>query len=261
MRQDANISVTGARQGTNAPFTQDSTLTIQSTRLSPKLFVSIRVFCNEAVVPPVRISHIQKTVDTYELFMSDAANRKIGSFIADRQDNAIGNVWSTLITAADGTVKGHVTYDGNQYSTLWSTLQQINGMIRLADSAFVLLPFCLVAEMSGGLRTIHIDGETTTEPVCIVPAACVHVGVSPSGVISVDAGRPEKLQTEYGFRWLGMDNVDHIDGSAAAGTTRMSSENMLDITGCHLVFRSGLTSNLRVITDVPEVRLEGVLDG
>lgn len=270
-----NIDRTDAEYNTKAPFRYQCPLTLLSGTLPAQAIRSVVVYCDENIVPPVRITSLSVDPEAAEccgVLFSDAEGHAVGTAYLYKLEQGV--FITTFILDQYDVIKGHVSYNTDATNAFLQAAIMSGGLLRMTDDDFLLLPQCHVASFKGHLRAIRVNGKLTHRHVNFNPTiemrseavtAESNTGLAPYSYV-VSLAEPleqgETMDTSLslnGITWLAMNNLFKVDGVAAQSPTYLL-QHPFDIAGAHLVIRSSDTSNIRVISTERAITFTGVLD-
>ena len=238
-----NVDRNSSIEQTKAPFTYDSTLSYGDTVLSVNDFVSIKITVTSSHVPPV---HIARLTQNKELIFSDSRGTDVG-YVQLYDTTETDSLVSSVILSPTHIVAGHIVCSKNTINQLLGLLSRTSETVYFGSSAFVLLPQCHVAMLTGTCRSIRLGDVYTTAN------AAVHFKGSVYG----------KAPSSSNRYTLTINTVNSWDNLALPRNNicvlTVGSTNYW-VGGCHLLFKHGVLSNLRVIHADNSIMLKGVTD-
>lgn len=263
---NGNIDRNDAQYNTNAPFTGDTeSLSINGTILPPCSIRSLKIYCDETVTPPVRLSRISRNSEgsVYTVHFTDGKSVTAAVWRLFKQQPAgLPEYVTNFLLSEDGDLRGHITFHRSLPETLKGLVRDMQS-VSTGSGAFEVLPQCLTAYLKGVCRSLSVNGSVLHASTDICPANLVHSSVS-DGVYSIG------LMDEYaesvpcdGICSLRVDDVTAVNGKPTTGED--IARDPIWLGGKHLVIRSSVASNVRVVyngkTTPNSIELRGVLDG
>lgn len=257
MAINTNIAIEDASYNTHAPFTWESTMTVNGFTLSYKDFLSFIIYCRPGIVPPVHICSVRPSekvrpgsyTSYYSVCIADSSNTEIGYF--DVYSSAAGDKMRESIIYNKNDIQiGHVYLSGNAMNAFMPV--QPGAMYRVDPDAFVLLPTCHVPYPRRLAECIEINGKKFYTDVRITFKPTVHVEIPP------DFSRSYPLN--IGVASLYTD-PDDMDGFTTLCIRHRGAESIYDVAGKHLMIKSTIASNVRVISDSGSITITGPGNG
>lgn len=261
-----NIDVIDAEQGSNFPFTFNSSLELNGVKLSSDLFEFIKIYCSEDIILPCSIIKIMLSPtinDCVEITFGDAIGKSVGTLwihaTGSYQDNDGAWYMTGLIHNEHRVLKGFASYSTNLYYILRSCVDSAKDNTILIDNDFVLLPICCIPRFKEAMSSISAGGRTTCSNVSFCPGEytrAIFEGTYPDYTYAmsiIDKYKP----TKNGICDL------HVPLSFPQG---IYTEDLW-VGGMDMILKHTVESNIRVtketdprITKTPVIQIQGVLD-
>lgn len=263
---NANIDRNDAQINTKAPFTYESPLKLLDSELPSMAFQSIKIYCGEGFVPPVRLSSVAvvpEHPDQCDVRFADKSGKPMCHAVICLLSEGTKDYITTLLTDDYGVIKGHVTYRRDTPGVLLTAARRSDGLFTTQAGDFTLLPQCHEAWITGNCKAISVNGTTTRSNVRLIPSILVHTRIDPDSSYCFDLAdvywpdvTVSAREAVNGLCNLVVHNVKKLNGVTIDGTT-----DPIWIGGKHLVIRSSVTSNIRVGVTDTSIVLKGVMDG
>lgn len=264
MLDNFNIDQQDAVKFTKYPFTEGSTLAVCGSALPPASFVSVRIMCSQGATVSLTGLQMDPSCDFASAVFTDSGTGAAAGIWRVYPATAAGTGMVTaLLYDADGVLTGHLACVSGLPCWLYELCRTNGGDVQLDRQALVLRPECTVPAIDGTGRVIAVSGTDTalasTGDVRILLDGYLRDSLS-SGVLTIDAAGP----VSQDLLVLPSSVQISADGllSVAVCMDDDSSSSCLEVPcrGKHLIVRSGLASNLRVLTSGSGITLHGVLD-
>lgn len=260
-----NIVHTDAKYNTNAPFEWNCPLVLNSIKISSEYFRSVKIYCDKTNVLPVHLDTITISIEDSNIcYVSfcDANGIEIGKWRAcvSTDSDTNSEYCTAFIRNTHNEIKGHISFHTSLPGALLNCARKSNGTVTADYGDFVLLPHCHVAWHPGHGRTITINDYTTLQNVKIHPGILTRIdsNLNANGDnLSISVVGPYKDKSQKnGICNLVADNVIYVNGSETTAASLV--RNPIWLGGKHLVIRSSITSNIRVLCDGQSIYLAGV---
>lgn len=266
-----NIDIYDARINTKAPFVYTSKLRIGSSVLPDNAFVAIQIAISDASALPVHISSMQLSSDILTIEFSSILQGRLGTWRTGYKLSEHDNIEfiSGYIYSDSGILIGHVTCLPDTPGTIAGYLQLAGGSVVISDTDFILLPQCCITAPEGSMRTIAIqDGSPSTADTIIDVGRYVLSSSDASYNITINAyGDITKLSNYIGVYPVIDADYRFIIYIGYKGLTTLKIKNHSEsqpsityIENKHLLIKSTLASNIRVLTSNNSISLSGVRD-
>lgn len=265
----SNIDINDAAYNTNAPFEYACRLSLGAEQTLPNgSFLSIKIYCDSSVTPPVRMSGIVASSTSADLVFSDRANTKVGTASIRYSDTPAcadaGNAFISAFIRNDiGDIVGHVAVAPEAIGALYIAAHRSGGTFNTDLDDFVLLPQCLYPMHRPRTRVISINGITSRRNICLRPGKYVTLEGQPhaqregdmlklslAGPLGSSGSSDEETQS-------GSFTAVKVTGRDVDGNTYTDWRH---IAGRPVTVRASMLSNLRVINTSTGIQLKGVLD-
>lgn len=260
----SNIDVNDALYNTNAPFDYTCRLSLGGEQTLPYgSFLSIKIYCDSDVTPPVRLSGITANSTSVDLVFSDSTNTKVGAAIIQYADTptvlgADSAFISSFIRNDIGDISGHVAISPEAIGALYIAAHRTGGTFKPDYGDFVLLPQCLYPVHRPRTRVISINGITSRCNICLCPGTYValdteYTPYEKERTLQISlAGPPDEEKPKGSFTAL---KITHKDEKGTEIDTDWKTINEGPV-----MIRASMLSNLRVINTSAGIELKGVLD-
>ena len=151
----SNVDRTASAAVSKAPFTFDSTLELAGARIPEDAILSIKVYVEENALAPFRIHSI--TTDGRVVFC-DANGIPVLFWQTYEETDALeSGLVSSLLYNYNGVIAGHIVCKDTVIYLIRSLVASTTTSIPVSANAFVLIPQCHVAMLSGCCRSICIN--------------------------------------------------------------------------------------------------------
>ena len=274
MQINSNIDVYAAEFNTNAPFTIDSSMRVGDIQLSYADFLSIVLYCDEDIVPPARIGMLRALpadANGVDVVFVDTGNRSIGALrmLETAEDVSYYNGYITsFICDENGGIVGHAMYAKTLPGAFLSVLSRsAASTVRVNPDAFVLMPQCHVARLRSHGAAIRVNGTTTLDNVYIRAGATTRADVYAASALA-EQGLDVVQLPGLEYYCVSAINKYTPNMTSADGYTKLCitltgetvNRYIIDVSNSHIVLRSSVASNVRVITEFSGITIKGVMD-
>ena len=262
MLRHSNIERSNSQLESKAPFTFESTLLVNGMQIPHGGFLSIKVYVDSTVALPVRIYCIRQNGDVVFCDRS-------GSIVAIWKTKPLTQIGITYVTdflvTEYGVIAGSIACTVQALEIFRGVIDSGTSDFYLPADAFVLIPQCHIAMMSGAVKSIQIEDKdgavhTFTEDITIT-------GYTPASVLQDE----EDTLRESVVVWNGT-GAD-IKNKYETVLARQQKNGICSIivngstTACdgkRLIIKARMTpqdaSNLRVVHSGNQLILRGVKD-
>lgn len=267
-----NLDPTDAALNSNAPFQYGCPLSIGAGHVPSNGFLSIKVYLDSGMMPPVRMSKIELIDSDTQVTFVDAAGAVIGTWRAHASTDATSLYVSGFIYDSVGILVGHITCLNTIPGILRGACRMAGGVLNLAQNDFMLMPQCCESWYKGKMRAFGIDGNWTVGNMEIRASANVLCSVVPEqievspGIYRTDVSITfDAIGTSEYIGKVNVYNDKAIIGdpgicSLSVICTGAHQSDDMDTSDKHFIIKSSPTSNLRVITSGNTIYLKGVAD-
>jgi len=270
-----NIDRIDAELNTKHPFRWTCPLSIGGGEFPVRELISIRLHTFENTAPPFRISRFEINDTNMHWSIQDSKGRD--HLTIDLPDSATDTL---LYPVRDtyGCMSGHMVCTPVLLRSVYTIIRNAGGSIDTAGGDFVFDNSCYVPMLSGVFKVISVNGtnccsditlragdnvklefltqSTTKENVRFIDGSIIRVGDN-------EVLDSANFQSGGVIRASAVSDYKELDNKTVFTTVMMnSSRTVLDNpdTSWHLLLRSTLASNLRVVTKSGEIHLTGVQD-
>jgi len=265
---DTNIDLHSGGFNTNAPFTQDSLMSIGDTRLSFEDFISVVVYCGSSVVPPVYIGELD-SVDSakhvVDVWFLDSLGARVGALRLSLASNTTDGYVTAFICSSAGAIKGHAMLSSRVIGAFVDAAENTGGSaLHLPPNAFVLGPQSCIAYLEAAGRSV-----TIADTVCLSNTTVSFTDFVRAEPVTyndlVANGRPA-ISTVSPYACISVVGEyitsDDADGCVMLNVVNSAGDSTcINVRGRHLAIRSNVTSNIRVVADGFSITIQGVVNG
>ena len=250
--QHNNIDILDAAKNTKAPFTWECSNKIGDITLPLNLFISIKVYLTENNVPPVRLYKVHNN----RLIFSDSNNVVIGYFYIGSNTSGDGFIYDD-----NGLIRGHVVAMEEMPAIFRAISISNPGGITTTPDDFILLPKCHVSMFKGKCKVIKVNyGDTETKThtrgdVVIKGDRGLIIDKDNNDTVSFSIYNDLKIETD-----IGIGKGNGIQKITIKGPLATSGYSEYTVSDKHFLIKHKLASNLRIVTDLDQIKLKGVTD-
>lgn len=255
-----NVDRSAEVQTSPAPFIYGSTCKLGGITLPSNSFISLKLYVEDFNRVPYRIHSLHPDG---KLYFCDATGQPrlywptFKTSLAVREDDEEHPYISSLLFNMNRVVGGHVCCTRAAMDLIRGVFSGITAPLYVEADAFVCIPQCHIAMMSGQGRSIGIiSGGTTnfmTSDVTIQPDEDPNDN---SGVVTGITGSTVNISLSTAIDSLQADaRANHLCTVQVQGYT--NAFNCIDKS---IIIKAGGTSNLRVVQDGDKIILRGVLN-
>jgi hypothetical protein len=231
-----------------APFTYESTMTIENSVLPAGSFIAVKVYVEESYKVPFRFHSIQTDG---KVWLCDSTG-KLACYWQTYEGTAEiaeGDrpFVSSLLYKENGVVAGFISCTHTVVSLIRHIVESNTEALLLPSNAFILIPQCHTAMISGCCRSFAIINQKGTE----YKTKDVYITGNTNDMIHID------------------DNTISISNSPATISSRAPVNTVCsvvvggtayDVSDKSIIIKAAMLSNLRVVKEEGTIRLIGVLN-
>lgn len=255
MLQHSNLDRRDSVIVSKAPFTYESTMQLDGQQVPLGGFLSLKVYVEEAYKVPYRLHSI--TQDGKVWFCDATGKKTLYWQVYDSTEEANMDMpfVSSVLVNKYGVLAGHIACSYEIVSLIRNVIASNEATVYLPATAFVLIPQCHVAMLSGSARSFAFINQGH-DPVYITEDISIEVGSDQ--VILCDTGYEDSFQ-------INLTNKDiTVEKAALAnGICQLQIEGSTVTYPCEtrcLIIKAAPLSDLRVLRDGESIVLRGVLN-
>ena len=248
MIQHSNIDRADSVAVSPAPFTYTSTLKLGNVTIPAGSFLTLKVFASESFVMPYRFHSVRQDG---KVMICDSRGSLVGYWPTFSETEPDVEFISSVLVDMQGVLMGHIACTLQTVDLIRGVVNSSLDTVYLDPSAFVFLPQCHTAMLSGYGRSFGIQSQSsemsyhTGDLKIAADDSCVILG-STANPVNIDLSnsktRLEKLVEADGLCTL------------VVGGTPYSC------IGKSIIIKAGVQSNLRVAMENNQIMLRGVLN-
>lgn len=255
MLTHSNIDRSNSVEVSPAPFTYDSTRSLNGVEITPGSFISFKVYITETLRAPVRLHSI--TPDGY-VNICDSTGRVFAAWMiyptTEASTDQSGPYVSSLLFDLHQVIAGHVCCTREVIDSIRNVMLTLTAPLILPANAFVLIPQCHVPMMAGQARSFLVNDTYITSDLNIHAFPENEAATSTVGVI-----------TDYSGEVLTVSLVNTVEEvcKALSYNTLCSivvNGSTINCIDKDIIIKATLTSNLRVLKESGTLMLQGAAD-
>ena len=248
MIQHSNIDRADSVAVSPAPFTYTSTLKLGSVTIPAGSFLTLKVFVSESFIMPYRFHSVRQDG---KVMICDSKGSLVGYWPTFDTTEPDVEFISSVLVDMQGVLMGHIACTLQTMDLIRSVVNSSLDTVYLDPAAFVFLPQCHTAMLSGYGRSFGIQSQSSemeyhTGDLSIAASnSCVILG-STADPVGIDLSNSKTRLDAL----VGADGLCNI---VVNGST-------YNCIGKSIIIKAGIQSNLRVAMENNQIMLRGVLN-
>lgn len=255
MLQHSNIDRQNSVEVSPAPFTYTSTLDMAGAQIPAGSFLSLKIYVTENYLMPFRFHSIRPDG---KVMICDARGSIVGYWQTFSETEPDVDYVSSVLLDMQGVLMGHVACTSQTISLIRRVVLSSLDTVFLDPKAFVFLPQCHIAVLSGYGRSFGIQSQDNAMEYHTGDMEIALLGGTASQAqVEITGGTKTVLSVSLSNKLETVQKRADEHGQNGICNLIVNGQTV-GCAGKSIIVKSAATSNLRVVMENNKVVLRGV---